>query len=56
MDLLEDVEIELRQASKNNYTFTATYSGTWLMLSVISNNTIIQMTSISHILMIPLLL
>jgi magnesium transporter len=51
MDLLEDVEIELRQAQET--TFTATYINTMdAYASVISNNmnTIMkQMTSISNI-------
>jgi magnesium transporter len=50
MDLLEDVEIELRQAQET--TFTATYNKLWMLTSVISNNmnTIMkQMTSISNI-------
>jgi magnesium transporter len=56
MDLLEDVEIELRQA-RNNYIYSDILTGTMdAYASVISNNmnTIMkQMTSISIILMIP---
>jgi magnesium transporter len=58
-DILEDVEIELRQAQETTNIYSDILTGTMdAYASVISNNmnTIMkQMTSISIILMIPLL-
>jgi magnesium transporter len=56
MDLLEDVEIELRQAQETTNIYSDILTGTMdAYASVISNNmnTMKQMTSISIILMIP---
>jgi magnesium transporter len=59
MDLLEDVEIELRQAQETTNIYSDILTGTMdAYASVISNNmnTIMkQMTSISIILMIPVI-
>lgn len=59
-DLLEDVEIELRQAQETTHIYSDILTGTMdAYASVISNNmnTIMkQMTSISIILMIPTLI
>ena len=57
LDLLEDVEIELRQAQEMTNIYSDILTGTMdAYASVISNNIMKQMTSISIILMIPTLI